>query len=51
MHSPEPPLIRFAAFELDLRSRELRENDRSTGLGDQSIKVLAMLLERPGELV
>jgi len=51
MHSPEPPLIRFAAFELDLRSRELRENGRSTGLGDQSITVLAMLLERPGELV
>jgi Tol biopolymer transport system component/DNA-binding winged helix-turn-helix (wHTH) protein len=52
MQSPQPPLlIRFAAFELDLRSRELRKNGRSTGLGDQSIKVLAMLLERPGELV
>jgi len=48
----QPPiLIRFAAFELDLRARELRKDGRSTGLPDQSITVLAMLLERPGELV
>src|ERR1700675_2922825 len=52
MNSPQPPLlIRFAAFELDLRARELRKEGRSTGLPDQSITVLAMLLERPGELV
>ena len=52
MNSPQLPLlIRFATFELDLRSRELRKDGRSTGLPDQSIKVLAMLLERPGELV
>ena len=44
-------LLRFDAFELDLRSRELRKDGRSTGLPEQSIKVLHMLLERPGELV
>src|ERR1700674_5198835 len=52
MNPPQPPtLIRFATFELDLRARELRKDGRSTGLPDQSITVLAMLLERPGELV
>src|SRR5580700_8444530 len=52
MNSPQPPLlIRFATFELDLRARELRKDGRSTGPPEQSIKVLAMLLERPGELV
>ena len=52
MNSPQLPLlIRFATFELDLRARELRKDSRSTGLPEQSITVLAMLLERPGELV
>jgi serine/threonine protein kinase/Tol biopolymer transport system component len=52
MNSPQPPLlIRFADFELDLRARELRKDGRSTGLPDQSITVLAMLLEQLGELV
>jgi serine/threonine protein kinase len=49
--SQRPLLIRFATFELDLRARELRKDGRSTGLPEQSITVLAMLLERPGELV
>src|SRR5208282_963625 len=52
MNLPQPSLlIRFAAFALDLRCRELRKDGRSIGLPDQSITVLAMLLERPGELV
>ena len=52
MNSPQPPLLtRFATFELDLRARELRKDGRSTGLPDQSITVLAMLVERPGEVV
>jgi serine/threonine protein kinase len=52
MNPPQPPaLIRFAPFELDLRARELRKDGRSTGLPDQSITVLAMLLEHPGDLV
>ncbi len=44
-------LVRFGAFELDLRARELRKDGRSTGLPEQSITVLEMLLDRPGELV
>ena len=52
MNSPQLPLfIRFATFELDLRARELRKDGRSTGLPDQSITVLAMLLEKPGDLL
>jgi eukaryotic-like serine/threonine-protein kinase len=52
MNTPQPSfLIRFAAFELDLRARELRNDGRSTRLPDQSITVLAMLLERSGGLV
>jgi len=52
MNTPQPPqLIRFAAFELDLRARELRKDGRSTGLPDQSITILAMLLEQPSTLV
>lgn len=46
-----PELVRFGAFELDLRSRELRKDGSSTGLPEQSIKVLEMLLEQPGELI
>src|SRR5215831_1800279 len=52
LNSPSPTeLIRFGAFELDLRSRELRKDARSTGIPEQSVKLLEMLLERPGELV
>src|SRR5215469_7628610 len=52
LNRPGPTeLIRFGAFELDLRSRELRKDGRSTGLPEQSIKVLQMLIQRPGELV
>ena len=52
MNTPQLPLlIRFAAFELDLRASELRKDGRSTGLADQSVTILAMLLNRPGELV
>ncbi len=44
-------LVRFGEFEADLRSRELRRESVSVRLPDQSFEVLAMLLERPGELV
>jgi serine/threonine protein kinase/Tol biopolymer transport system component len=46
-----PNGIRFGVFELDLRARELRKNGVSTGLPGQSVKILALLLERPGEVV
>jgi DNA-binding winged helix-turn-helix (wHTH) protein/Tol biopolymer transport system component len=44
-------LVRFGVFELDLRARELRKNGLKIRLQEQSIQILAMLLDRPGELV
>src|SRR5581483_4606916 len=46
-----PSHIRFGDFEADLRSAELRRNGSRLRLPDQSFQVLAMLLQRPGELV
>ena len=46
-----PNIVRFDSFELDLRARELRKAGLSTGLPEQSIKILALLLEKPGEVV
>jgi serine/threonine protein kinase len=43
--------FRFGAFQLDLRARELRRNGIKVRVPDQSIQVLAMLLEHPGEVV
>src|SRR3982751_2095130 len=43
--------IHFGAFLLDLRARELRRNGIKVGVPDQSIQILAMLLEHPGEVV
>lgn len=42
---------RFAVFELDMRTGELRKNGMRLRLQEQPFQVLAMLLERPGELV
>lgn len=44
-------IIYFEEFEADLRSRELRKGGARLRLPDQSFQVLAMLLERPGELI
>lgn len=43
-------LVRFGTFEADLRSGELRRNGARVRL-HQPLQVLAMLLERPGEVV
>ncbi|MBV8114730.1 MAG: PD40 domain-containing protein, partial [Silvibacterium sp.] len=43
--------VRFKTFELDLSSRELRRNSVRLKLQGQPVEVLAMLLERPGEVV
>jgi DNA-binding winged helix-turn-helix (wHTH) protein len=43
--------VRFGIFELDLRTRELRNNDRKLTLQEQPFQILAALLERPGQLV
>ena len=44
-------IIRFGIFEVDLRAGELRRNGSKVKLQEQPFQVLAMLLERPGEVV
>src|SRR5262249_9796002 len=44
-------IIRFGMFEIDLHSAELRRNGLKVRLQEQPFQVLAMRLERPGELV
>ncbi len=46
-----PERIRFEGFEADLRAEELRKAGRKVRLPQQSFRVLAMLLERAGQLV
>jgi len=43
--------VRFGVFEADLSSGELRKQGIKIKLYDQPFKVLAVLLERPGEVV
>jgi TolB-like protein/DNA-binding winged helix-turn-helix (wHTH) protein/Flp pilus assembly protein TadD len=45
------PVIRFASFEVDLRAGELRREGARIRLQQQPFRVLAMLLEHPGEVV
>ena len=42
---------RFGDFELDMRSGELRNNGHKTRLPEQLFRILALLLERRGEVV
>jgi Tol biopolymer transport system component/DNA-binding winged helix-turn-helix (wHTH) protein len=46
-----PGRIGFDQFEADLRSGELRKNGRRIRLQPQPFQFLALLLERPGEVV
>src|ERR1700733_5955398 len=43
--------IRFGVFEVDFNAGELRKNGLRVRLQQQPFQVLAMLLERPGEVV
>ena len=47
----EGATIRFGTFEVDLRSGELRNRGVKISVQDQPFKVLAVLLESPGEVV
>jgi len=52
MSDPTPPRpIRFGLFEVDLQTGELRKQGLKVRLIGQPFDVLAMLLERPGEIV
>jgi len=44
-------VLRFASFELDCRSRELRDGARLVRLQDQPFEILRLMLERPGEVI
>ena len=48
--SPASDVVRFGVFEADLRAGELRRNGRKIRLQEQPFQVLAILLERPGEI-
>src|SRR5438128_8215016 len=55
MSAPQPRpagrMVRFGIFELDLVVGELRKSGVRIRLQEQPLQVLAMLLERPGDVV
>jgi TolB-like protein/DNA-binding winged helix-turn-helix (wHTH) protein len=44
-------LVRFGVFEVNFRSRELRKQGSKIKLQEQPFQILAMLLERPGDVL
>ena len=44
-------IIRFSTFEVNLKTGELRQDGQKVRLQEQPFRVLATLLERPGEVV
>src|ERR1700691_1982145 len=53
MDSPTstPGSARFGPYEVDVRSGEVRKFGTRIKLGEQPLRILMLLLERPGELV
>ena len=51
LSAPAARILRFDIFELDLRAGELRKRDLKLRLQGQPIEVLAILLQRAGEVV
>src|SRR3954462_13222132 len=51
METPGTLSVRFASFELDVRSRELRRGDTRIRLQEQPFEILRLMLERPGDVV
>jgi len=49
--NPPPRLIRFGIFEVDLSAGELRRAGSRIRLQEQPFQILAMLLERPGQII
>src|SRR5438270_4320494 len=43
--------LRFGVFDLNIRTRELRKSGSRVRLQEQPFRVLAVLLERPGDMV
>lgn len=48
---PDCRLLRFGLFEADLAAGELRKNGLRVKLQDRPFEILAILLERPGEVI
>src|SRR5437660_4770936 len=46
-----PRVAHFGSFELDLSTAELRRNGTRVRLQEQPFRLLALLLERPGDVV
>jgi TolB-like protein/DNA-binding winged helix-turn-helix (wHTH) protein len=46
-----PAIARFGPYELDVRSGEVRKVGVRLKLGEQPLRILILLIERPGELV
>ena len=46
-----PQVVRFGVFEVDLRAGELRRQGLKIKLQEQSLQVLTLLLELPGQVV
>jgi len=46
-----PRVVQFGVYQLDLRAGELRKNGTKLKLSGQPFQVLAILLERPGQVV
>ena len=51
LESQLPRVIRFGAFEIDVRAGELRKSGVRLKLQEQPFQVLCMLVEHPGEVV
>ena len=52
MHHPATPRrIGFGVFELDVSSGELKKSGKRVRVPHQSIQILQVLLERPGEVI
>ena len=52
MQANDPPrCLRFGVFEVDLRAGQLTKRGLRLRLQEQPFQVLAILLEKPGELV
>ena len=51
LETRSPEILRFGAFEVNLRSGELRKQGVRIKLQEQPFQVLANLLQRPGDVV
>ncbi|HEV1993322.1 MAG TPA: winged helix-turn-helix domain-containing protein [Candidatus Acidoferrum sp.] len=46
-----PPILRFGVFEVNFSAQQLRKHGIRVRLAGQPLAILAMLLERPGEVI